>query len=46
MTWDATLSLKGLRYLADLPLHLAFQWIGGRALAGLREALEARAQQS
>ena len=46
VTWDATLSLKGLRYLADLPLHLAFQWIGRRALTGLRDALEARARKS
>ena len=37
--WDATLSLKGLRYVADLPLHLAFQWIGGRAVEGLEKAL-------
>ena len=41
--WDATLSLKGLRYVADLPLHLAFQWIGRQALEGLQAALDARA---
>ena len=44
VVWDANLSLKGLRYLADLPLHVAFQWIGGRAVQGLREALEALAR--
>lgn len=39
LTYDAQLVLPGLLYLADLPLHLAFQWIGRRALAGLGAAL-------
>ena len=37
--YDANLSLKGLYYLADLPLHALFQWIGRRAIQGLEEAL-------
>jgi len=44
LTYDAVLVLAGLRYLADPALHLAFQWIGARAAAGLRRALEARAR--
>jgi hypothetical protein len=39
VTWDAVLLPKGLRYLGDLPLHLAFQWVGRRALGGLRRRL-------
>ena len=45
LVWDATLALKGVRYLADLPLHAAFQWIGGRAVEGLEQALNERARQ-
>ncbi len=41
VTYDANLTLSGLAYVFDLPLHLAFQWIGGRALAGLAKALRA-----
>lgn len=40
LTYDANLSLKGIRYLGDPALHLVFQWIGRRALEGLRAALE------
>ncbi|UCE87718.1 MAG: SRPBCC family protein [Deltaproteobacteria bacterium] len=40
LTYDANLTLKGVRYVADFALHLAFQWIGRRALEGLRAALE------
>ena len=43
LVWDATLSLKGLAYLLDLPLHLAFQWTGVRSLRGLQRALEREA---
>jgi len=39
LTYDANLSLQGIRYVADFALHLAFQWIGRRAVAGLRAAL-------
>jgi hypothetical protein len=39
VTYDAVLLPKGLRYLADPLLHLAFQWIGARAADGLRTAL-------
>jgi carbon monoxide dehydrogenase subunit G len=39
VTWDASLALRGLLYLADLPLHLLFQRIGRRAAAGLERAL-------
>ncbi len=39
LVYDANLALKGFRYLADPALHLAFQWIGHRALDGLRAAL-------
>jgi carbon monoxide dehydrogenase subunit G len=42
LTYDANLTLKGIRYLGDLALHLAFQWIGRRALEGLRAALHTR----
>ena len=40
--YDAKLTLKGIRYVGDFALHLAFQWIGGRALDGQRAALEKR----
>jgi dehydrogenase/reductase SDR family protein 12 len=40
LTYDANLTLKGVRYVGDFALHLVFQWIGRRALAGLRVALE------
>lgn len=40
LTYDANLTLKGIRYLADFALHLAFQWIGRRALEGLEAALD------
>jgi hypothetical protein len=39
ITYDANLAPKGVRHVGDLALHLAFQWIGRRALAGLRAAL-------
>ena len=39
LTYDANLTLKGIRYIGDFALHLAFQWIGRRALEGLRAAL-------
>jgi hypothetical protein len=40
LTYDANLTLKGIRYVSDFALHLAFQWIGRRALEGLQAALE------
>jgi carbon monoxide dehydrogenase subunit G len=40
VTYDAELRLKGLVRLADPLLTLAFNRVGDRALAGLREALE------
>jgi uncharacterized protein YndB with AHSA1/START domain len=39
LTYDAVLVLKGIRYVADPLLHVAFQWIGARAAAGLEQAL-------
>ncbi len=42
LTYDANLTLKGIRYVGDFALHLAFQWIGRRALDGLRAALNTR----
>jgi len=39
VTWDAVLLPRGLRYVLDPALHLAFQWIGARATAGLRDWL-------
>jgi Polyketide cyclase / dehydrase and lipid transport len=39
VTYDAELSLKGLLRLADPLLALAFNRVGDRALAGLREVL-------
>ena len=42
LTYDANLTLKGIRYVGDFALHLAFQWIGRRALGGLRAALNTR----
>ena len=39
LTYDANLTLKGIRYAGDFALHLAFHWIGRRALEGLRAAL-------
>jgi uncharacterized protein YndB with AHSA1/START domain len=42
VTYDANLTLKGIRYAGDLALHLAFQWIGRRAREGLRAALNTR----
>jgi len=39
LVYDAHLRLKGLLYLADLPLHGVFQVLGGRAARGLEEAL-------
>lgn len=39
ITYDATLALKGIFYLADLPLHLLFQRIGRNAIRGLEQAL-------
>jgi hypothetical protein len=40
VTYDATLSLKGLAKLGTPLLALAFQRIGDQAAAGLRQALE------
>lgn len=37
--YEANLALEGIYYLADLPLHLLFQWIGRRAIQGLERAL-------
>lgn len=42
LTWDARLTLKGLLWVADPALHLAFQWIGRSAMRGLEQALGAR----
>ena len=42
VTYDAQLVLPGWWYLADGPLHLAFQFIGREAIRGLEDALEAR----
>ncbi len=39
LVYEANLTLKGLRYLADLALHVAFQIVGRRALGGLETAL-------
>jgi len=39
VTYDADLRLKGLLRVADPLLGLAFNRVGGRALAGLREVL-------
>ena len=39
VTYDAQLTLHGLGRIMDIPLHLAFQVIGRRAEAGLREEL-------
>lgn len=39
LTYDATLTLRGFRKLADPALQLAFLVIGKRAEAGLRKAL-------
>jgi uncharacterized protein YndB with AHSA1/START domain len=39
LIYDANLTPKGIRYLGDFALHLVFQWIGRRALVGLRTAL-------
>jgi carbon monoxide dehydrogenase subunit G len=35
ITWDARLELAGLARLFDPALHLAFQWVGARAVQGL-----------
>jgi hypothetical protein len=42
LTYDAHLMLKGIRYVGDFALHLVFQWIGRRALEGLRAELNTR----
>ena len=42
VTYDADLALKGPLRLADPLLRLAFNRVGDRAVAGLREALDAR----
>lgn len=39
VTYDAELTLRGVGRILDIPLHLAFQVIGRRAEAGLREEL-------
>ncbi len=41
LTWDARLNLKGLLWLGDPALHLAFQWVGRKAMRGLEQALGA-----
>ena len=43
ITYDAQLVLPGLLYLADLPLHVMFQWIGRDAINGLSRTLRRRA---
>ena len=43
ITYDAQLVLPGWLYLADLPLHVTFQWIGREAIAGLERELSRRA---
>jgi len=42
VTWDARVSLKGVLYLGDPLLQLAFQRVGRKALSGLADALGAR----
>jgi len=42
LTWDARLTLKGLLWIGDPALHLAFQWIGRKAMHGLEQALDAK----
>ena len=42
LPYDANLTLKGIRYVGAFALPLAFQWIGRRALEGLRAALSTR----
>jgi hypothetical protein len=42
LIWDARLTLKGLLWLGDPALHLAFQWIGRKAMLGLEQALGAQ----
>ena len=42
LIYDANLAFKGIRYAGDFALHLGFQWIGRRALEGLRSALNTR----
>lgn len=39
LTYEAHLVPKGVLYLGDLGLHLAFQWVGRRAIAGLERWL-------
>jgi hypothetical protein len=46
ITYDAQLVLPGLLYLADLPLHLVFQWVGRQAIDGLAKTLRRRAAAS
>jgi hypothetical protein len=41
ITYDATLTLKGPMKIADPLLGLAFNRVGARALAGLRQTLAA-----
>lgn len=40
VSWQSSISLRGLRYVYDIPLHLGIQWMGRRAIAGLRRELE------
>ncbi|MCW1957352.1 MAG: SRPBCC family protein [Mycobacterium sp.] len=42
LTYDADLRLNGVLRVGDLGLRLMFGWIGGRAAAGLRRALDAQ----
>lgn len=35
VTWEARLELEGIARFADPLLHLAFQWVGARAVQGL-----------
>ena len=46
VTYDAVLSLQGIRRVVDWPLNLTFQVIGSRAEHGLRAALESLADAS
>ncbi|MCA9771262.1 MAG: SDR family NAD(P)-dependent oxidoreductase [Myxococcales bacterium] len=42
ITYDARLTLKGVQRLADPGLQIAFEVIGRRAMAGLKQALDPR----
>lgn len=40
VTYEAVLTLTGLKRMLDPALHLAFQRVGGRAAAGLQRSLD------